>query len=106
MSASPIGFTDFALRNLTPPMTGQVTYEDANSPLRVRISATGKITFLAFVGSGKRHPVGHYPEITLSQAAKSLQRDERGIRGVLSRRQAGPRHGALWRGHSRCPCRD
>ena len=106
MSASPIGFTDFALRNLTPPMTGQVTYEDANSPLRVRISATGKITFLAFVGSGKRHPVGHYPEITLSQAAKSLQRDERGIRGVLSRREAGTGNGSLRRRHPRRARRD
>jgi hypothetical protein len=66
--------TDLTLRNLPIPAAGQVTYDDEGSPLKVRISQGGAKTFLVMLGSGRRHTIGRFGEVTLSQARDAARR--------------------------------
>ena len=66
--------TDIALRNLPIPKSGQITYDDEGSPLRIRVSQGGSKTFLVILGSGRRHTIGRFGEVTLSQAREAARR--------------------------------
>lgn len=74
MSTSSLRLTDLAVKNLPIPAAGQITYDDDASPLKVRVTATGVKTFLVFVGSGRRHTIGRYGDITLQQARAAAVR--------------------------------
>jgi integrase len=47
---------------------------DEGSPLGVRVTANGAKTFIVMLGSGKRHTIGRYPDISLSQAREAAKR--------------------------------
>jgi integrase len=74
VSTSSLRLTDMAVKNLPIPTSGQITYDDDGSPLKVRVSETGVKTFLVFVGSGRRHTIGRYGDITLQQARAAAVR--------------------------------
>ncbi|MGD1036988.1 MAG: site-specific integrase [Roseiarcus sp.] len=74
MSSSSFRLTDLSVKNLPIPTTGQITYDDDASPLKVRVTQTGVKTFLVFVGSGRRHTIGRYGDITLQQARAAAVR--------------------------------
>jgi integrase len=74
MSSSSVRLTDLAVKNLPIPTTGQITYDDDASPLKVRVTQSGVKTFLVFVGSGRRHTIGRYGDITLQQARAAAVR--------------------------------
>ena len=63
--------TDLELKNLPLPERGHVTYWDR--PLGVRVSSTGAKTFIVILHSGRRHKIGRYGDITLSQAREAAQ---------------------------------
>jgi integrase len=66
--------TDLTLKNLPIPACGQVTYRDEVSPLSVRVSqGGGKTFFVTLDGSGRRHTLGRYGEITLAQAREAAR---------------------------------
>src|SRR4051794_35724577 len=68
-------WTDLTLKNLTVPAQGQVTYKDEGSPLRVRASQGGAKTFFVTLdGSGRRHIIGRYGEVTLAEARDAARR--------------------------------
>ena len=50
--------TDITIRSIPLPASGQVTYDDEGSPLKLRISRGGAKTFIVMLGSGKRHTLG------------------------------------------------
>lgn len=58
--------TELSLKNLAPPADGRITIWDG--PLGVRVTASGVKTFIAMIGSGRRHTIGRYPIVTLAQA--------------------------------------
>ena len=64
--------TDVTIRNLKPPTSGQKTYWD--NSLGVRVSQGGTKSFVVMLGSGKRHTIGHYPDISLSLARSEAKR--------------------------------
>ena len=66
--------TDLSLKNLAAPDRGQVTYDDEGSPLKVRVSQGGAKTFIIIIGSGRRHTIGRYGDITLQQARAAAVR--------------------------------
>jgi integrase len=66
--------TDLSLKNLAAPEHGQLTYDDEGSPLKVRVSQGGAKTFIVLIGSGRRHTIGRYGEITLQQARAAAVR--------------------------------
>jgi len=66
--------TDLSLKNLAAPTRGQVTYDDEGTPLKVRVSQGGTKTFIILVGSGRRHTIGRYGDITLQQARAAAVR--------------------------------
>jgi integrase len=65
---SQVRLTDFTVKNLPHPERGQVTVWDDGSPLGVRTSQGGTKTFVVILGSGRRHTIGTYGIVTLSQA--------------------------------------
>src|SRR5262245_19706191 len=68
-------FTDLSLKSLSPPEQGQITVAEANSPLRVRISQGGSITFFVTIdGSGRRHVIGRFGEVSLKDAREAARR--------------------------------
>jgi len=67
-------FSDLTLKNMPAPARGQVTHWDDGSPLGVRVSQGGTKTFIVMLGSGKRHAIGRYGEVTLSQAREAARR--------------------------------
>src|SRR5262249_24736672 len=68
-------FTDLSLKNLPAPKRGQITLAEANSPLRVRISQGGSITFFVTLdGSGRRHIIGRLGEVSLKDARDAARR--------------------------------
>lgn len=73
-------FNDVSLRNLAIPQSGQVTYKDGASPLSIRVSQGGSKTFFVTLdGTGRRHVIGRYGEVTLAQArgaAKKLRAEK------------------------------
>ncbi len=64
--------TDVTIRNLKPPARGQKTYWD--NSLGVRVSQGGAKSFIIILGSGKRHTIGRYPNISLSEARTEAKR--------------------------------
>jgi len=66
--------TDMTLRKLPIPASGQVTYDDEGSPLKVRVSQGGSKTFIVMLGSGRRHTIGRYGEVTLVQARDAARK--------------------------------
>jgi integrase len=62
------------LRALKAPAVGQTTLWDAASPLGIRTSQGGSKTFVLMIGSGKRHTIGRYPAISLSEARIEARR--------------------------------
>jgi integrase len=66
--------TDLSLKNLAAPPRGQVTYDDEGTPLKVRVSQGGTKTFIILIGSGRRHTIGRYGDITLQQARAAAVR--------------------------------
>jgi len=66
--------TDFSIKNLPIPPSGQVTYDDAPSPLKVRVSQGGTKTFLVLLGSGKRYTIGRYGEVSLADARTAARK--------------------------------
>jgi hypothetical protein len=66
--------SDIGLKNLAPPSTGRLTIWDEGSPLGVRVTPNGVKTFIVMLGSGKRHAIGRYGEVTLSQAREAARR--------------------------------
>src|ERR1043166_5825814 len=70
-----VKFTDLAVRNLPIPETGQVTYSDEGSPLKIRVSQGGTKTFFVTLdGTGTRHVIGRYGEVTLADARIASRR--------------------------------
>src|SRR5215471_6509421 len=68
-------FTDLSLKNLAPPERGQITLAEASSPLRIRISHGGSITFFVTLdGSGRRHVIGRFGEVALKDARDAARR--------------------------------
>jgi hypothetical protein len=70
----PNAITDFSIKNLPIPPSGQVTYDDAASPLKVRVSQGGTKTFLVLLGSGRRYTIGRYGEVTLADARAAARK--------------------------------
>jgi integrase len=71
--------SDLSIKNVPLPTQGRVTIWDDNSPLGVRITAKGAKTFVVMLGPGRRHTLGRYGDITLSQArtaAKQLKAEQ------------------------------
>ena len=66
--------TDMTLQKLPIPAAGQITYDDEGSPLKVRVSQGGSKTFIVLLGSGRRHTIGRYGEVTLQQARDAARR--------------------------------
>jgi integrase len=67
--------TDIAIRRLPKPEKGTVTYWDRNTKgLGLRISQGGAKTFIVLVGSGKRHKIGRYPNVSLQVARVATKR--------------------------------
>jgi integrase len=64
------------IRTIPIPEQGRVTIWDDSSPLGLRITSKGAKTFIVMLGPGRRHTIGRYGMITLSQArtaAKQLK---------------------------------
>ena len=75
--------TDALVRTAKPPERGQSLITD--STLRnfaLRLSQGGAKTFVVSLGRGKRHTIGHYPTITLSEARTAAKR-------ILAERELG-----------------
>lgn len=66
--------TDVSIKSLSLPATGQITYDDENSPLKVRVSRGGARTFIVLLGSGRRHTIGRYGEVSLADAREAARR--------------------------------
>jgi integrase len=66
--------TDLSIKNLPIPERGQVTYDDAASPLKVRVSHGGAKTFVVFLGSGRRYTIGRYGEVSLADARTAARK--------------------------------
>ena len=68
-------FTDVYLRNLALPTKGQITLVDESSPLRLRVSQGGSKTFFVTLdGSGTRHVIGRYGEVSLKDAREAARK--------------------------------
>jgi hypothetical protein len=71
----PSPLTDALVRAAKPPVRGQITITD--STLRnfaLRLSQGGAKTFVVLLGQGKRHTIGHYPTLSLSEARSAAKR--------------------------------
>lgn len=67
--------SDPGVRSLPLPASGNSYYWDtALKGFGVRVSPKGTRTFLALVGSGKRHTIGRYPLISLAEARAEAKR--------------------------------
>ena len=70
-----VKFTDLMLRNLPIPDKGQITYSDDGSALKVRVSQGGRKTFFVLLdGTGTRHTIGRYDEVSLAEARAPAKR--------------------------------
>jgi integrase len=61
------------LKSVPIPKSGRITLWDDASPLGVRITSNGAKTFIVMLGSGKRHTIGRYGDVTLSQARQAAK---------------------------------
>ena len=67
--------TDIAIRRLPTPAKGTMTYWDSSTKgLGLRVSQGGAKTFIVLIGSGKRHKIGRYPNVTLQAARVAAKR--------------------------------
>jgi integrase len=68
-------FTDASIRSLPLPAKGQVTYSDEGSALKLRVSQGGAKTFFVTLdGSGDKHTLGRYGDVTLAEARAAARR--------------------------------
>jgi hypothetical protein len=68
-------FTDLMLRNLPNPDKGQISYNDEGTALKVRVSQGGAKTFFVTLdGTGTRHTIGRYPDVSLADARTAAKR--------------------------------
>ena len=83
-----VALTDVSVRAIKTPARGQFTVWDSHSPLGVRVSQGSSKTFIVMLGSGKRHVIGRFGIITLSEARTEARRilaeKTLGIRRVAS----------------------
>jgi integrase len=71
--------SDMTVRTLPAPTKGRIVVWDDASPLGVRITDKGVKSFVVMLGPGRRHTIGRYGHITLSQArtaAKQLKAEQ------------------------------
>jgi integrase len=54
------------VKTAASPDKGRITLWDDDSPLGLRITSTGTKTFVVMLGSGRRHTIGRYGDVTLS----------------------------------------
>jgi len=66
--------TDVSIKSLPLPASGQITYDDDNSPLKVRVSRGGAKTFIVMLGSGRRRTIGRCGEVSLADARQAARR--------------------------------
>ncbi|HVY20674.1 MAG TPA: site-specific integrase [Bauldia sp.] len=67
--------TDIAIKRLPAPAGGTRAYWDSNTKgLALRISPGGTKTFIVLIGSGRRHALGRYPSLSLSDARTEAKR--------------------------------
>jgi integrase len=79
----PSALTDALVRASKPPAHGQLTITDSTlQNFALRLSQGGSKTFVVLLGKGKRHTIGHYPTITLSEARSAAKR-------ILAERELG-----------------
>jgi integrase len=68
-------FSDLTLKSLPVPESGQTTYSDDGTALKVRVSQGGAKTFFVTLdGSGRRHTIGRYGDVTLADARSAARR--------------------------------
>src|SRR5262249_15238345 len=61
--------------NLPVPERGQITHNDDGSPLKIRVSQGGAKTFFVLLdGTGRRHTIGRFGEVTLAEAREAARR--------------------------------
>jgi hypothetical protein len=79
----PKPFTDALIRAIKLPERGQITITDSTlQNFALRLSQGGSRTFVVLLGRGKRHTIGHYPTISLSEARSAAKR-------ILAERELG-----------------
>jgi integrase len=66
--------SDMTVKTAPVPTSGRTTLWDDGSPLGVRITSNGAKTFIVMIGSGRRHTIGRYGDITLAEARAAAQR--------------------------------
>jgi integrase len=66
--------SDMTVKTAPIPARGRSTLWDDGSPLGVRITSNGAKTFIVMIGSGRRHTIGRYGDITLAEARAAAQR--------------------------------
>jgi integrase len=66
--------SDMTVKTTPIPASGRTTLWDDGSPLGVRITSNGAKTFIVMIGSGRRHTIGRYGDITLAEARAAAQR--------------------------------
>lgn len=67
--------SDVFIRATKPPAGGRVTIWDPTTKhFGVRITPSGTKSFIALLGSGRRHTIGQYPTLTLAQARDKARR--------------------------------
>jgi integrase len=82
----PKPLTDALVRASKPPERGQLTITDSSlRNFALRLSQGGAKTFVVLLGKGKRHTIGHYPTISLSEARSAAKR-------ILAERELGQIH--------------
>ena len=66
--------SDMTVNTVPIPTRVGPTLWDDGSPLGVRITSNGAKTFIVMIGSGRRHTIGRYGDITLAEARAAAQR--------------------------------
>jgi hypothetical protein len=66
--------SDMTVKTAPTPSSGRTTLWDEGSPLGLRITSNGVKTFIVMIGSGRRHTIGRYGDITLAEARAAAQR--------------------------------
>ncbi|MGH6876107.1 MAG: integrase arm-type DNA-binding domain-containing protein, partial [Rhizomicrobium sp.] len=78
--------TEFALRTAQTPQAARLMlWDGALKHFGVRVSPAGLKTFIVLLGSGRRHAIGHYPVLSLSEVREKAKR-------ILAERALGRYH--------------
>lgn len=73
MSDRRFSFTEARLKSIQPPESGRQSYHDTGSPLELRVTATGAMTFSLrrrIDGKAVRVRIGEWPGLTVARARK------------------------------------